>query len=271
MKKRKQGWPPPKKSLGQVLLVDADMAREIVVRAGFNKEDRVLEIGPGRGILTSFLLDRKVDTTCCEIDHRMTELLEKRFSSHPQFKLILQDVMKLGEDEVFPGQTYHILGNLPYHLTSEIFFKFFHQIRRSWEAGNPPRLDSMIFMVQKEVAERLLSAPGTKLWGILSIQTSLFTAVEHVVDVPPEHFKPVPKVDSTVIRLTARKSPPCKIDSYQNFTEVIRTAFGNRRKMLKNTLSKYTFTDDMHIDLTRRPEELSAGDFAEIANNIIPM
>lgn len=267
MKNRsKQGWPPPKKSLGQVLLVDSDVAREILVQAGFKKGGQVLEIGPGRGILTKFLIDWGIDTICCEIDSRMSGLLSNRFGKCDNFRLITEDILHLDVNQAIPAGDFHVLGNLPYHLTSEILFKFFKYVRDFWDAGEKPRIKSMSIMIQKEVADRLLSKPHSKLWGILPLQTALFGEVEHVVDVPADCFNPKPKVNSTVVKIIFHPGWPVKIDDYSRFTEIVRTAYGSRRKMLRNTLKLYDFPEGSGIDLQRRPEELGLQEFAELAN-----
>ena len=265
-KKNKAGWPPPKKSLGQVMLVDADVAREIVVRAGFQAGEQVLEIGPGRGILTKFLIDRGIDTICCEIDSRMSGLLSSRFGKQNNFRLITEDILELNIDEAVPAGDFQVLGNLPYHLTSEILFKFFKYVRDSWEAGEKPRIKSMSIMIQKEVAARLLSQPRSKLWGILPLQTALFGKVEQVTEVPADCFKPKPKVDSTVVKISFHPGWPVKINDYALFTEILRTAYGSRRKMLRNTLKLFEFPEAAGLDLQRRPEELGLDEFAELAN-----
>lgn len=266
---RRRGWPPPKKSLGQALLVDGDMAREIVIKSGYGQDCRVLEIGPGRGILTGFLLNTRAETVCCEIDKRMADLLTNRFGGKANFRLIIGDIMELSVEDAFPAGDFHILGNLPYHLTSEILFKFFDYIRQSWHENKPPRLLSMTVMVQKEVAERILSKPGSREWGILSIQTSLFAVTERLLEVPPSCFNPRPQVDSTVIKLNFRREAPFKISDFSLFTNILKAAFSARRKMLRNTLKQYEPFDETVIDLQKRPEELSAEDFGRLAEAIL--
>ena len=266
--KRKLGWPPPKKSLGQVMLVDSIIAHEIVAATGIEKSHNVLEIGPGRGILTDILLRSGAEITCCELDARMAELLRKRFGRKPNFRLILGDIMELDLEVVFPGRNFWAMGNLPYHLTSEILFKFFDYIKSAWDNGVPPRVESLTVMVQREVADRLLSQPGSREWGILSIYTSLFGEVEKIIDVPPDCFKPQPRVDSTVVKISFRGDYPFTINDYELFRKLIKASFGNRRKMLKNTLGAFNPPADIDFDLHKRPEELTAEDFAFLAGSI---
>ena len=264
--KRRDGWPPPKKSLGQVLLVDDAVAREIVNSLNFPEGHNVLEIGPGRGILTNHLISDKINITGCEIDERMGDLLVTRFGKCSIFSLILMDIMELNFDDLFPGEQYSVVGNLPYHLTSEIMFKFFDYIKAKWDAGEDIRVDSLSVMIQKEVANRILSKPCTREWGILSIYTSLFGETQKLMDVFPDSFKPRPKVDSTVIRIKFRPKPLFEIKNYQLFKEIIKVAFGKRRKMLRNTLARFNIPEQTRIDLQKRPEELSAEDFAYLAD-----
>lgn len=268
VKKSKQGWPPPKKSLGQVMLVDADIAYEIVRRTGAGEGGKVFEIGPGRGILTRYLLERGADVVCCEIDRRMADLLRKRFGGRANFRLIEEDILKFDLEQVFPGEVYQSLGNLPYHLTSGILFKFFEYIRSCWEEKARPRALSLTVMVQKEVADRLLSQPGTRGWGILSLNTRLYGDIERTLEVPASSFKPRPQVDSTVVRITFRDGYPYRIRDYELFRALIKAAFGSRRKMLKNTLARFNPPADLDFDFTRRPEELTGEDFASLANAI---
>ena len=264
----KTNTPTPKKSLGQVLLNDPDVAYQIVESSGLNPGAQVLEIGPGGGMLTHFLLKRQVVYTGCEIDSRMAKLLAGKFSYLPNFRLLEQDIMAADPDTIFPTDDFHIIGNIPYHLTSPILFKFFDYVKRGWESGWPLRLKTMTIMLQKEVADRLLSSPKTKLWGILSIQTSLFADIQFLLAVPAEKFHPQPKIDSSVIKLTFRPSCPYQIDNYGFFTEILRAVFARRRKMLRNTLKPFNPPPDLPIDLQKRPEELSGGEFAKLANSL---
>jgi len=266
MKNQIPHLPPPKKSLGQVLLNDPDIAYQIVELSGLKTGDQVLEIGPGGGMLTHFLLKREVIYTGCEIDRRMTKLLEGKFSRLPNFRLLEQDIMALDPDSVFPSGDFHIVGNIPYHLTSPILFKYFDYVKSQWDNGSPLRLLTMTIMLQKEVADRLLSSPKTKLWGILSIQASLFADIQFLLEAPAEKFHPQPKVDSSVIKLTFHRISPYHIENYDFFTEILRAVFARRRKMLRNTLKPFNPPDDLPVDLQKRPEELSAADFAVLAN-----
>ena len=266
--RRYSGHPRPKKSLGQVFLVDADIAGEIVALSGFKKGDNVLEIGPGRGILTAYLVKGGVDIVCCEIDSRLTKALKKRFSGRENFRLIEGDILTLDLDTVFPGEDFQVIGNLPYHLTSEILFKFFDYIKKYWDRNTAPRAESLTVMVQKEVGERLLSKPGCRQWGVLSLYTGLFGEIEHIIETPSGCFKPRPKVDSTVVKIRFRDEYPFKISDYELFRRLIKSAFGNRRKMLRNSLAGYDLPNDSKVDLQLRPEALRAEDFAYLADSI---
>ena len=266
--KRAYGYPTPKKSLGQVMLVDAAVAGEIVDSLSLNEMGRVLEIGPGRGILTKYLLQTGAQVTCCEIDRRMGELLNRRFEALPNFRLLLGDILELNLNEIFPGEIFQAIGNLPYHLTSGILFKFYDFVKGAWDCGESLRVESLTVMLQKEVAERLVSQPGGRNWGVLSVFNSLYGETERVLEVPADCFKPKPQVDSTVVRLVFRKSYPFEIKDYNLFRTLVKTTFNQRRKMLRNTLKQFAIPDDVGIDLRKRPEELTAADFAALANAV---
>jgi len=266
--KRRAGYPPPKKSLGQVLLVDSIVAGNIVDSLDMNACPRVFEIGPGRGILTQYLVNQKIEVVACEIDDRMAELLKQRFGSSENFHLIVQNILAVDIEDVFSGEDFLALGNLPYHLTSEILFRFFGYVKQCWDESSNPRVKSLTVMIQKEVADRILSQPGKKGWGILSVYASLFGKAVKVLDVPADSFKPQPQVNSTVIRIEFNRAQPVSIDDYSLFRKVIKTAFGNRRKMLKNTLKSFNLPEDLNFDLHRRPEELTYEEFAFISNEI---
>ena len=261
-----EGWPRAKKSLGQVFLVDADLAYTLIQKSGFKEGDRVLEIGPGRGILTAILLDKGIETVCCEIDQRMVKLLERRFGKMSNFRLINGDVLELDLETVFPNLKYKALGNIPYHLTSEILFKFFEYVKSCWDKDAAPLAESLIIMVQAEVGERILSSPGSRKWGVLPLYVNLFGEVEHLLDVPSTHFKPRPEVDSVVVRINFRSAYPFTINDFRLFKKVVKTAFGNRRKMLKNSLNGFLLPSDSKLNLQLRPESLNAADFAVLAN-----
>ena len=265
---RRHGWPPPKKSLGQVMLVDASVAREIVGALNLSENHNVLEIGAGRGILTSFLLESGAETICCEIDERMSVVLQHRFGGYPNFSLISGDILKLDLNSIFLDESFGTVGNLPYHLTSEILFKFFNYVRLAWDKGGSPRTEYLAVMVQRELAERLLSSPGTRGWGVLSVYTSLFGEIEKVAEVSRDSFKPAPMVDSTVVKITFREGYPFEIEDYGLFRKLIKKSFGNRRKMLRNSLERFGIPDDSESNLGRRPEELTAADFAALAAKI---
>jgi 16S rRNA (adenine1518-N6/adenine1519-N6)-dimethyltransferase len=258
----------PKKSLGQVMLVDNEVAREIVLTAGFKPEDRVFEIGAGRGILTAFLIEKGIQTICCEIDRQMVEVLKGRFGHKENFKVLQEDILILDLDKIFPREDFQVLGNLPYHLTSEILFKFFDYVKILWDNKEHPRVKTLSIMIQKEVAQRLLSDPGQREWGVLAIYTHLYGEVERLLEVPAECFNPRPKVDSTVVKITFRNSYPFEIQDYSLFQKLIKVSFGKRRKMLKNTLYGLDLPHDLDFDLTRRPETLAVEEFAFLANAI---
>lgn len=239
--------PKTKKSLGQHFLKDGNMIRKIVDAIPAKPEDRVIEIGPGAGALTGPLLDRFKDLTVIEIDQRMVEHLAEKF---PELNIIHQDILKCNWAEFTKiGENVHVIGNLPYYITSQILFAILE---------NRSRLQTATLMMQKEVAERIVASPGNKEYGILSVQCQLMSTPEILFDVPPHLFSPPPNVDSTVIRFSLDKSELECTD--QHLKTVVRMAFNQRRKKLSNALKR--LNTDLPVDefdFSLRAEALSPG------------
>jgi 16S rRNA (adenine1518-N6/adenine1519-N6)-dimethyltransferase len=245
----------PKKSLGQHFLHDASIAEKIVASLRADCTRQVVEVGPGMGALTGFLLqEKRFDARFVEVDADAAIFLEKQF---PEIKgkLVYADFLKYPLNEHFTDSV-AIIGNFPYNISSQILFRILEY--RSL-------VKEVVGMLQKEVAERIAAPSGSKTYGITSVLLQAFYDIEYLFTVHEDSFTPPPKVKSGVIRLTRNSvdSLPC---NEKLFTQVVKTAFNQRRKMLSNSL-KSMLPDDMPKDLPifkKRPEQLSVQDFIEL-------
>lgn len=242
----------PKKSLGQHFLKDGNIIRKIAATIPARPEDQVIEIGPGTGMLTVELMKRFSGMKAIELDGRAVKYLKHKF---PELELIHSDVLKISWDELLHGSDkIHIVGNLPYFITSQILFKIME---------NRNRLESATLMMQKEVAQRLVADCKTKEYGILSVQVQLMSTPKIVFDVPGSAFHPPPKVTSSVVLLTFDK--PELICSDTNLKTVVRTAFQQRRKKLSNSLKKITpLPQDSEFDYDKRAEAWPPGTYEKL-------
>tara|TARA_Y100001935_G_scaffold121525_1_gene100689 strand:- start:184228 stop:184986 length:759 start_codon:yes stop_codon:yes gene_type:complete len=242
-----------KKSLGQHFLTDGNIIRKILASIPAGKNDRIIEIGPGTGALTKWLVQQFEDVHAIEIDERAIEVLEKEI---PELTIHQSDVLKIHWPDIInpDGKTY-VIGNLPYYITSPILFALLE---------NRSNFDGAILMMQKEVAQRLVAEPSSKEYGILSVQTQLMSSPELLFDVSPNSFSPPPKVMSSVIQLTFnRPSLPC---SDKTLKSVVRTAFNQRRKKLSNSLKPVLgdkIPDGFNYD--QRAEDWSPDIYAELS------
>lgn len=213
----------PKKSLGQHFLVDPNMIEKIADSVTAGEDDRVIEIGPGTGTLTEALLKRFHDFQAVELDQRAIEVLESKFQD---LNVLHEDVLNVEWEKLSIGKDRtHVIGNLPYYITSQILFSLLDARQYLADA---------VLTMQKEVAERLTADISTKDYGILSVQTQLMSTPEILFTVPPQVFNPQPKVESAVVRLTFDKQMLSCRDA--NLKKVVRTAFNQRRKKLSNAL-----------------------------------
>lgn len=242
-----------KKHLGQHFLKDLNIAQRIVDGlSGHRGYDRVLEIGPGMGVLTQFLLPKTAYSTyVIEIDTESVAYLEKHYPELAP-RIISGDFLKFNPDTHFPG-TFAIIGNFPYNISSQIFFRAL-EIR--------DRIPEIVCMLQKEVAQRIASPPGNKDYGILSVLLQAFYDIDYLVSVPPGAFDPPPKVQSGVIRL--RRNAVSALDCDEKlFFRVVKTAFNQRRKTLRNALKPLGEIPD-HPLLNKRAEQLSVQEFVTL-------
>lgn len=248
-----------KKALGQHFLTDQKIARTIVDSLGESEVRDVLEIGPGMGVLSKYLLDREdIDLKLVEIDGESVDYL---LSHYPDIegKLMMADYLKLNMKDVFAGK-YRVIGNFPYNISSQIFFKILE---------DKDLVPEVVCMIQKEVADRIAEAPGSKTYGILSVLLQAWYDIDYVVSVGPGAFCPPPKVKSAVIRLrrNAREDLGC---DEKLFRQVVKTAFNQRRKTLRNALKPILLEgfDDKGEFFELRAERLSVEDFIALTDSI---
>ncbi len=248
--------PKPLKRFGQNYLVDQNTVKKIIAEFAPLPDDLILEIGPGRGILTKHLDKCGAKVYAVEIDKRVIDELKNNFEN---VDFVRADILKIDLKELSTEKKLRIIGNIPYNITSPILFKII---------DNLALIDDALFMVQYEVAKRIVAEPRTKDYGILSVILNHFFEVKFCFKVPPTVFYPKPKVDSAIIKF---RSKPIN-DYFDNklFINVVKGAFGNRRKNLKNSYSNsilrdYDFTS-FPVELTKRAEELSVADYLKIYN-----
>lgn len=249
----------PKKSLGQHFLKDLDIARQIADTVSAYKGMPVLEVGPGMGVLTQFLLEAGQDLTVVELDRESVEYLNEHFPQL-QGRIIGEDFLKLDLATLFPGQ-FCVIGNYPYNISSQIFFKV---------VDYKNRIPCCSGMIQKEVAERMAAAPGSKTYGILSVLLQAWYDIEYLLTVPEHVFNPPPKVKSAVIRMTRNSTTHLGCDETL-FKRVVKTGFNQRRKTLRNSLKPLLGKENEIFDdpiFDKRPEQLSVQQFIELTNRI---
>jgi 16S rRNA (adenine1518-N6/adenine1519-N6)-dimethyltransferase len=250
----------PKKYLGQHFLTDKNIALKIVSSLPTEGISSVLEIGPGMGILTQYLLELKeLEYICVEIDGEAVRFLKEHFQLMPE-QLIEADFLKLELSDIF-SKPYAIIGNFPYNISSQILFKIL---------DNRNYVHQMIGMFQKEVAERIIAKPRSKDYGILSVIVQAYYKPQIIFHVSETVFYPQPKVKSAVISMQAKSENIPKTE-YLFFKKIVKTAFQKRRKMLRNSLSEFQFhtTSSYSLFQTKRPEELTFEEFDMIAKEII--
>lgn len=246
----------PKKFLGQHFLTDLSVAQRIAetISAG-----RVLEIGPGMGVLTQYLLKNKdIDLTAIELDRESVAYLQEWY---PELHLIEGDFLKLDLAELYPEGEFCVIGNYPYNISSQIFFKVLEY---------KDRIPVCSGMIQKEVAERIASKPGKKAYGILSVLLQAYYDIEYLFTVNENVFAPPPKVKSAVVRLTRNRRQELGCDE-QLFKQVVKTAFNQRRKQMRNSLMSLVGKDYPLLSdpvFTKRPEQLSVEEFIQLTNLI---
>ena len=250
----------PKKYLGQHFLIDENISKKIIDSVNFSKYDKVIEVGPGKGALTKYLLHLKDVLTLIEIDKESILFLENEFQKE-NLEIIEKDFLKFDIISTYPSfSEVLIIGNFPYNISSQILFK---------ALDNYKSISCLVGMFQKEVAERIISKHNTKKYGILSVKTQLLYDVKILFNVSPNVFFPKPKVDSAVISMTRKKNINlnCDIDLLD---KVIKLSFQQRRKKLKNSLKKLDIQENILEDsiFGLRPEQLSVEEFVKLTQKI---
>ena len=257
-----------KKHLGQHFLNDEDTAKNIANSLSGVGYDTVLEIGPGMGVLTKYLLESEAQINVIEIDRDSVAYLNNDFknehvkldTTNAKFKIIEGDFLKQDVPTFFNKKQVAIIGNYPYNISSQIIFKAIE---------NREYIPELSGMFQKEVAKRIAEKEGSKVYGIISVLTQAFFDVEYLFTVPPSVFNPPPKVDSGVIRLIRKKDFSLSVDE-KLFFRVVKTAFNQRRKMLRSSLKSFKLSDTLKEDaiFAMRPEQLSVSEFIKLTHKI---
>ena len=248
-----------KKHLGQHFLKNETIAQKIAESLTEQGYDHVLEIGPGMGVLTKYLLKKRFTTSVIEIDTESVSYLQTHFLKY-SLKIINDDFLKIDISKIFDGKQFAIIGNFPYNISSQIVFKAIE---------NRTQVPELCGMFQKEVAKRITQPEGSKTYGIISVLTQAFYGAEYLFTVPPEVFNPPPKVESGVIRLVRKQNFDLPVDQ-SLFFRVVKTAFNQRRKTIRNSLKIFDLSDKLREDVifAQRPEQLSVQQFIELTKSI---
>ncbi len=251
---------PAKKSLGQHFLHERGVVDRIILAVDPQPGDRIVEIGPGQGAMTFPLLDRHGRLTAIEFDRDLLAPLTVRAREHGELELVHANVLDVDFTALAAGSPLRLVGNLPYNLSSPILF---HAL------DHAAAVRDMHFMLQKEVVDRMAAGPGSKVYGRLSVMLQAWCRVTALFDVGPGAFRPPPKVDSAVVRLVPRDPAEVGIDDPARFAAIVRAAFGQRRKTLRNALQPLCDTDAISaagVDPSQRAEQLEVADFVRLAN-----
>jgi 16S rRNA (adenine1518-N6/adenine1519-N6)-dimethyltransferase len=246
-----------KKHLGQHFLKNEEIAKNIVDALLQSTNLPLLEIGPGTGVLTKHVIEKE-KFFAVDIDTESIEYLKKAYQKH-EAKILYGDFLKMGMDNLFP-EKFAIIGNFPYNISSQIMFKVLDYRNK---------IDVVVGMFQKEVAERMAEKPGTKTYGILSVLLQAFYDIEYLFTVEPNAFNPPPKVKSAVIRLTRNKTEKLDCDE-KLFKAIVKSTFNQRRKMVRNGVKSFIKDESImsHKFFTMRPEQLSVAQFVELTQII---
>ncbi len=247
----------PKKYLGQHFLKDQNIAKKIVECFKAKNSEVILEIGPGTGVLTKYLMQRENESYFIEIDRESVDYLKTQYPEIA-LKIIFNDILKQDLSEITQKQI-AVIGNFPYNISSRILFKVM---------DNKAKITELVGMFQKEVAERIVSKPGSKVYGILSVLIQAFYDAEYLFTVNENVFDPPPKVKSGVIRLTRKENFDLNCNETL-FFKIVKTAFNQRRKVLRNSLKVFQGINECGEELMRlRPEQLSFRDFIFIPRTL---
>lgn len=250
-----------RKRFGQNFLVNHGIIRDIVRAVHPQREDCIVEIGPGKGAITELLAAACDHLSVIELDRDLVPWLKVKFEKHPNFQLFQADALKFDFSQLIrDSKPLRIVGNLPYNISTPLIFHLL---------GYANKVQDMHFMLQKEVVKRMAAEPGTGAYGRLGIMVQYYCAVENLFDVPPESFDPAPKVDSAIVRLIPHAHLPFVANNMKTFETLVNVAFQQRRKTLRNSLKSLLDTDQLEslpVDLNLRPENISVGDYVRISN-----
>lgn len=248
-----------KKHLGQHFLKDESIAKNIADSLTLSGYDQVLEIGPGMGVLTKYILEKPTKTYVIEIDKESVAYLQTHYLNLAD-RIISEDFLKYDLTKVIGNEPFAIIGNFPYNISTQIVFKTLEMRTQIPEFSG---------MFQKEVAERICSKKGSKVYGILSVLAQAFYDCEYLFTVPPSVFNPPPKVDSGVMRMIRKKDFKLDCNEKLLFT-VVKTAFNQRRKTLRNSLKSLNLSEKLQEDsiFALRPEQLAVEDFIQLTKKI---
>ena len=248
-----------KKHLGQHFLTDESIAAKIADSLSLDGYKNILEIGPGMGVLTKYLLKKNKTIWVVEIDKESIDYLKSHYL-HLSDRIINADFLKMDLNDYFNKEPLAIIGNFPYNISSQIVFKTIEYREQIPEFSG---------MFQKEVAQRITASPGSKAYGIISVLTQAFYETEYLFTVPPSVFNPPPRVDSGVLRLVRKKDYSLPVD-VTFFFRVVKTAFNQRRKTLRNSLKSFQISDKLKEDaiFALRPEQLTVQQFVELTKSL---
>lgn len=266
MAERDRALPPVRKSLGQHFLRDRRILTRIVDALDPRDGDTVVEIGPGRGALTDILRHRAGRVVAIELDRALAAVLRERFGAVSNVSIVQADVLEVDLGEAAGGE-YLLVGNVPYYITTPILF----------HALQPPRARRAVYLVQREVAERMAAAPGSPDYGALSVNVQAVATVEQIFRVPAGAFTPPPKVESAVVRVTPRPDPIVAATEEQALRELVQAAFGLRRKQMRRVIREIhpmpasdaeAILAECAIPADARPETLAPAQFAALLRQL---
>ncbi len=252
----------PSRRLGQHFVADPNTARRIVRLAGVDAGDHVLEIGPGLGSLTLALLERGCSVLALELDRKLASVLEKVVAGEQGVRIVTGDALRIGLGALLGEGPWHCVSNLPYNVATPVVIRLLEEA---------PSVGSALVMVQREVAERLVAPPGSSAYGAPSVRVAYFAHAKIVGSVPRAVFVPTPKVDSALVELVRRETPPVDVPSRERLFELVRAGFGHRRKMLRRSLRAElgerteAVLTEAAIEPRARAESLGLGQWAALA------
>ena len=257
------GFPPVRKSLGQHFLADQRVLRRIADAAEIVPTDTVIEIGPGRGALTDLLVERAGQLIAIEYDRALAQQLGVRYAARTNIRIVQADVLTVRLADLVDGKPFKLVGNVPYYITTPILF---HALER-------PRPERAIYLVQREVADRLSAAPGSGDYGALTVNVGAVATAETLFTVPAGAFRPPPKVESAVVSVVPKATPLVAVDQEDDFRTFVQSVFSMRRKQMQRILRSIWGVEPdeatrllsaVDIDPTARPETVSVAGFARL-------